>query len=72
MANPPIYNNRQEETLRDEEIERDGAITGSNHSDTHTLAEQHVESEKAKGRIIVDFEPGSKEDPRNWGKGRKW
>ncbi|CAK9784646.1 putative polyamine transport protein specific for spermine [Cutaneotrichosporon oleaginosum] len=70
-ARPPIFNAQQEETLRDEPVERDGAITGSNHSDTHTLHE-HVEAEKAKGRIIVDFEPGSREDPRNWGKGRKW
>lgn len=71
MARPPVFNPRQEETLRDEEVEHDGAIAGRQGSDINTLHE-HQEAEKAKGRIIVDFEPGSREDPRNWGKGRKW
>lgn len=72
VARPPIFTAQQEATLRDEEVERDGAITGSNHSDSQTLHDHAVEAEKAKGRIIVDFEPGSREDPRNWSNGRKW
>lgn len=70
MARPPIFNERQEQILQDEEIEREGAIVPSDQSDNHTLTDQIAE--KAKGRIVVDFEPGSREDPRSWGKGRKW
>lgn len=70
LARPPIYNPQQEAILRDEEIERDDAITRDD-PDAHTLHEEAL-AEKAKGRIIVTFEHGSKENPRNWGKGRKW
>lgn len=73
FAQPPIYNNAQEEALQDEEIERPGVVAArSRESDVHTLHEQAALEAKAKGRIIVDFEPGSKEDPREWSKGRKW
>jgi len=71
FANPPIFTNKQEHILEDEAIERPGAITGVNGSDSDTRAGTPV-NEKLKGKILVDFEPGTREDPREWGKGRKW
>lgn len=74
FANPPVFNNTQEQVLRDEEVERPGAVTGNapSESDTHTLADHAALEAKAKGKILVDFEPGTKEDPREWANGRKW
>lgn len=69
FANPPIFSNQQERILEDEVIEQPGAITHA--SDDETRAGT-PENEKLKGKIIVDFEPGSREDPREWNKGRKW
>jgi hypothetical protein len=67
LARPPIFTNAQEQVLRDENVETNSTIStvvGNNRKPS--------DPEKAGGRIIVDFEPGAGEDPREWGKGKKW
>lgn len=73
FASPPIFSNRQERALDKEAIEQPGAITGlsGSESEQNTRAGTPL-NEKLKGKILVDFEPGSREDPREWNKGRKW
>lgn len=74
MAQPPVFTPAQERAIQNEEVERPGAVTQltSTESDTHTLAEHAALEAKAKGKILVDFEPGTREDPREWTNGRKW
>lgn len=81
MAFPPIFNEKQERVLRDEEIEEPEAIQRvathhtqrSNSDATFVPTSANTDLEKGKdGKIIVSFEPGSGESPREWGKGMKW
>lgn len=74
MARPPIYNDRQEQILQDEGVELDNAVTRNSlaASDPTLRHEAAIEAEKHHGKILVDFEPGTKEDPREWGNHRKW
>lgn len=72
FAQPPIFTPKQEQILEDEEVERPGAITGAETQSNDNTRVGTPVNEKLKGKIIVDFEPGSREDPRNWSKLRKW
>jgi hypothetical protein len=73
FAKPPIYTNKQERAIDDETVEVPGGITGvtGSDSDDNTRSGTPI-NEKLKGKILVDFEPGTREDPREWGAGRKW
>jgi hypothetical protein len=70
FAQPPIFTNKQERRIDDETVEVPGGITGTE-SDDNTRAGS-PENEKLKGKILVDFEPGTREDPREWNLTRKW
>lgn len=71
MAQPPIFTNKQEKILRDEDIELPNAISREG-TVVANGGPASPDVEKAGGRIIVDFEPGAHEDPREWSKGKKW
>jgi hypothetical protein len=94
LARPPIFNERQEAVLRDEDVELDRAISRLN-ANSHTNANGSAASpsasetpsqtatltegaltpaqlENGEKRTIVTFEPGTRENPREWTKGRKW
>jgi len=77
MARPPIFNDKQEAVLRDENIETPGAVTRAGTPNSSDVAptvigsnDSNKDLEKAAGKIIVKFEPG--ESPREWNKGKKW
>lgn len=90
LARPPIFNERQEAILRDEDVELDRAISRLNaNADGATASPSTSETpsqtatlnvavftpaqlENGEKRTIVTFEPGTRENPREWTKGRKW
>jgi hypothetical protein len=90
LARPPIFNDRQEAVLRDEDVELDRAISRLNAntngstaspsasetpSQTATLNEGGLtpaQLESGEKKTIVTFEPGTRENPREWSKRRKW
>jgi hypothetical protein len=86
FARPPIFNTAQERVLREEDVELGRAIsnlapptnsvTSSNApSQTATLHEEPKtagELERGEKKIIVYFEEGAGENPREWSKGKKW
>jgi hypothetical protein len=68
LARPPIFTNKQEAILRDENIEQPDAIV---HGSSTTINGADRDVEKApEGRIIVDYTPGAGEDPHEWAKWR--
>ncbi|KAL1408894.1 hypothetical protein Q8F55_005708 [Vanrija albida] len=78
FAQPPIFSNAQEEALEDQGVELVNSISRisrahePDEADGRTLHSHHENEKDLKGRIVVDFDHGHKEDPRSWSKGRKW
>ncbi|KAG6833256.1 hypothetical protein H0H87_009431 [Tephrocybe sp. NHM501043] len=71
---PPALSQRQEEEYR--HLEREGPLSrASSHATVTdgTLSVHDLEKYYTiHGVHIVEFEPGTGEDPREWGVGRKW
>lgn len=78
FASPPVLTRAQEEEYR--QLEREGPLTpySSTQAPTPTYAGTspdltELEQTHAKdGYLIVSFDKGKGEDPREWDKGRKW
>ncbi|KAJ9123324.1 hypothetical protein QFC22_001523 [Naganishia vaughanmartiniae] len=77
FAQPPIFTSEQEKHLQhlprgdlaDDPDLNPSATTTAAPSVHHQTTGDIENGEKV---IIVEFEPGSPEDPKNWSKGRKW
>ena len=82
FANPPIFTPAQEEHIQHAPIGdlHDDIHAGAAHSPTTTAVPSvHGPStfgeaglEAAEKLIIVEFTPGSGEDPKSWSRGKKW
>lgn len=68
FASPPILSEKQERQFRDEPLE--GANLSKN-SSTPTVV-GNIEQFGAEKKKIVSFEVGTREDPREWAKSKKW
>lgn len=86
FAQPPIFTNADERTLRDEPVEHphlhdhrgsaSGALASAKqgqhgHSNFNNV-EAGTAGEKSTNPYLVRFEPGTGEDPREWSKAKKW
>lgn len=82
FANPPIFSPAQEKHIQHApigDLHDDPDIT-ANPSPTTTAApsvHQHTtthdtELEAGEKFTLVEFTPGAGEDPKEWGKGKKW
>ncbi|KAK4683703.1 hypothetical protein P7C73_g6529, partial [Tremellales sp. Uapishka_1] len=87
LAQPPVFTDRQEAEFENEALEQpldathsSGQVTRSGSGSTLTnnatggelKAKTGAELEKGQEYIVVDFEAGSGEDPKEWSKGHKW
>lgn len=74
MAMPPIYTNTQEKRMGEADVEpsnRSSVATLAGDVDTFRSTSGDVESGK-RDKVIVAFEPGTGENPREWSKAKKW
>lgn len=84
MARPAVFTPKQEAELQNRDAEGDGAGAGAasssassttlNHGPVHPqggAVQGDIESGNEK-YTLVEFEPGTGEDPKEWGKGKKW
>ena len=74
ISRPPVYTDKQERQLANQDLE-----PGSSSSSTPTLHDGSPSSEALfdveqgrKEKVLVQFEPGAREDPREWSKTKKW
>ncbi|KAJ6551861.1 major facilitator superfamily domain-containing protein [Mycena capillaripes] len=71
FVHPPALSEFQEEDLR--QLEREGVLHGTQTATKIGSASlQDPEAAFAPGAHMVTFEPGTGEDPREWGRARKW
>ena len=75
MAQPPIYTNKQEQQLvnRDVETEPSPSSSAPTLHDGSPMSDVPFDVEAGKSeKVSVTFEPGAREDPREWSKAKKW
>jgi hypothetical protein len=77
FAQPPIFTSEQEKHLQhlprgdladDPDLHPSATTTAAPSVHDHTTGD----IENAEKVTIVDFEPGAGENPKEWGKGKKW
>ena len=87
MSRPPVFSDQQEAVLEDEDIESPHALSdaaaaaapfaSSEPSTTSTLndatpVDAGLAERGGEKVIIVEFEQGTRENPKEWSKLRKW
>jgi hypothetical protein len=68
FTSPPALSKGQEDEFR--QLEMEGPLSSTDGKE-HDLADLERALSK-EGNHIVTFESGNGEDPREWGKGKKW
>lgn len=82
FASPPIFSPEQEKHIQhaplgdlhdDVDVSHDASPTTTAAPSVHQNTAAHdIEGEAGEKFTLVEFEPGTGENPKEWGKGKKW
>lgn len=74
IARPSVYTDKQEHQLanRDLEPELSSSSTPTLHDGSPSSEAPFDVEQGSKEKVLVSFEPGAREDPREWSKAKKW